>query len=86
MAKPMPTGCLQYKKEITMMKQFNMMLETVNLGEKRGHIFVLDIEFDKKRAKKKILMFKFIVQFFNKKGFGSCQNIYFPNFGDNHAR
>ena len=58
MTKPMPIGCFQHKNEIPTMTQFNMILETVNLEDKRGHVFSVDIEFDKKRANKKTPMFK----------------------------
>ena len=37
MTKPMPTGCI-------------LLLKTVELDDKIGHLFVVDIEFDEERA------------------------------------
>ena len=49
MTKPMPTGCIKEHPAPSWLK-FNLLLETVDLDDRIGHLFVVDIEFDKKRA------------------------------------
>ena len=49
MTKPMPTGCIKEYPSPSWLK-FNLLLETVNLDDEIGHLFVVDIEFDVKRA------------------------------------
>ena len=46
MAKAIPTSCFRQKPEVTNLKQFNVLLEIINLEGKR-YIFVVDIDFDK---------------------------------------
>ena len=48
MTKPMPTGCTKEHPVPSWLK-FNL-LETVMLDSKIGHLFVINIEFDKKRT------------------------------------
>ena len=45
----MPTGCITEHPAPSWLK-FNLLLETVDLDHKIGHLFVVDIEFDEKRA------------------------------------
>ena len=47
--KPIPTGCIKEQAMPSWLK-FNLLLETVDLDDKIGHLFVVDIEFDEKRA------------------------------------
>ena len=55
MTKPMPTGCI--KEHSPSWLEFNLLLETVSLDEKIGHLFVVDIEFDERNATKKHFMY-----------------------------
>ena len=47
--KPMPTGCIKKEPQPTW-RTFNLLLESVNLDETVGHLFVVDISFDYKKA------------------------------------
>ena len=49
MTKSMPLGCIKEHPAQSWLK-FNLLLKTVDLGDKIGHLLVLDIEFDEKRA------------------------------------
>ena len=44
MTKPMPVGAIKEKQ--ASWTEFNMLFEKVLLDDKKGHIFVVDIEFD----------------------------------------
>ena len=47
--KPIPTVCIKEHPAPSWLK-FNLLLETVDLDDKIGHLFVVDIKFDEKRA------------------------------------
>ena len=49
MTKPMPTGCIKENNSPSWLK-FNLLLETVTLEDKIGHLFIVDIEFDLENA------------------------------------
>ena len=49
LAKPTPVGCIKEHPPPSWVK-FNILLETFDLEHKIGHVFVVDIEFDGKRA------------------------------------
>ena len=49
MTKPMPTGCIKEHPSPSWF-EFNLLLETVDLDDVIGHLFLVDIEFDEKRA------------------------------------
>ena len=49
MAKPMPTGCIKENPSPSWL-EFNLLVETVDLDDEIGHLFVADIKFDKTRA------------------------------------
>ena len=49
MTKPMPTGCIKENLTPTWLK-FNLLLETVDINNLIGHLFVVDIEFDEENA------------------------------------
>ena len=49
MTKPMLTGCIKEQLPPLWLK-FNLLLETVDLDDEIGHLFVVDIEFVEKRA------------------------------------
>ena len=48
MTKPMPTGCIRNNQDITL-RTFNRLLETVDLNDKIGHLYIVDLKlnFDK---------------------------------------
>ena len=54
MTKPMPTGCIKEHPSPSWLK-FKMLLEAVSLEDPIGHLFVVDIEFDKKKRNRKTL-------------------------------
>ena len=49
MTKPMPTGCIKEHPSPSWL-EFNLILKTVNSDDEIEHFFVVDIEFDEKRA------------------------------------
>ena len=51
MTKPMPTGSI--KKKVPSWQEFNLLLETVDLDDSIGHLFVVDIFFGYKNATQK---------------------------------
>ena len=56
----MPIGCIKEHPAPSWLK-FNLLLETVNLDDKVGDLFVVDIEFDGKRATEQEYMYHEIV-------------------------
>ena len=52
MTKPMPTGCIKENETLPCLK-FNLLLETVDLDDPVGHLFVVDIFFDEENATEK---------------------------------
>lgn len=61
MTKPMPTGCIKEHPLSCSMLEFNLLLETIDLDDKIGHLYVVDIEFDKANAMKQQLFFNEIM-------------------------
>ena len=55
MTKPMPTDSIKEKSPSWI--EFNHLLETVDLDDKIGHLFVVDIEFDYEHATERIMMY-----------------------------
>ena len=49
MTRPMPTGCIKVNNSPSWL-QFNLLLETVTLEDKIGHLFIVDIEFNIENA------------------------------------
>ena len=49
MTKPMPTGYIKEQPAPSWLK-FNLLLKNADLDNEIGHVFVVDIEFDEKRA------------------------------------
>ena len=47
MTKPLPTGCIE-KEEVPSRRKLDLLLETLNLDDKIGHLFVVDIHFGHK--------------------------------------
>ena len=60
MTKPMPAGCIKENPPPSWRK-FNLLLKTVDLGNKIGHLFVVDIEFDEERATEREYMYNEIL-------------------------
>ena len=54
MIKPMPTGCIT-EKELPSWLDFHIVLETVDLDDSIGHLFIV-IFFDEKRYRKAIAL------------------------------
>ena len=55
MTKPLPTGCIKENKNFSWV-DFNILIESVDLMDKIGHFFVVDIIFDAKNANEKQLL------------------------------
>ena len=49
MTKPMPTGCIKEYPSPSWLK-FNVLLESVSLDDPVGHLFIVDIELDRKKC------------------------------------
>ena len=60
LAKPMPVGCIKEHPPPSWVK-FNIFLENVDLEDKIGHVFVVDTEFDGKRATEREYMYNEIL-------------------------
>ena len=56
MTKLLPTGCIKENKNFSWV-DFNILIESVNLTDKIGHLFVIDIFFDAKNANEKQLLY-----------------------------
>ena len=54
MTESLPTGCMKNNLDISR-KTFNILLESVSFEDKIAHLYIVDIEFDKKNATEKIL-------------------------------
>ena len=52
MTKPLPTGCIKNDSDLSW-KTFNLLLESVSLEDKIGHLYIVDIKFDYENATKK---------------------------------
>ena len=53
---PLPTGCIKENPDISW-QTFNILLKKISLKDKTGHLFVVDIEFNKEKAGKKELLY-----------------------------
>ena len=56
MTEPLPTGYIKENKNFSWV-DFNILIESVDLTDKIGHLFVVDIFFDAKNANKKQLLY-----------------------------
>ena len=52
MTKPLPTGCIKSDPDLSW-TTFNLLLESVNLEDKIGHLYFVDIKFDYENATEK---------------------------------
>ena len=57
MTKPLPTGSIKQREKIQTWREFNLLLESVDLDDKIGHLFVIDIRFNKEEAIPKEFMY-----------------------------
>ena len=56
MTKSLPTGCIKDNSDLSW-ETFNLLLESVSLEDRIGHLYIVDIEFDTKNASEKILAY-----------------------------
>ena len=56
MTKPLPTGCIKNDPDVSW-KTFNLLLESVSLEGKIGHLYIADIKFDYEDATKKQIVY-----------------------------
>ena len=56
MAKPLPIGCIKNDPDLNW-KTFNLLLESVSLEDKIGHLYIVDIKFDYENATKKQIVY-----------------------------
>ena len=65
MTKPLPTGSIRGVKKLPTMREFDLILQGISDTDKIGHLFIADIEFDKKKRNKKnnYFLMKFICLF-----------------------
>ena len=52
MTKPLPTGCIKNDADISW-NTFNLLLESINLNDEIGHLYIVDINFNMENATKK---------------------------------
>ena len=50
MTEPLPTGCIKKAKKAPSLREFNLLLGGISDEDKIGHLFIVDIIFDEKRA------------------------------------
>ena len=56
MTKPLPTGCIKNDSDLSW-KTFNLLLESVSLEDKIGHLYIVDIKFDYENATEKQIVY-----------------------------
>ena len=56
MTKPLPTGCIKDDPDLSW-QTFNLLVESVDLNDPIGHLFVADIKFDKENASDKQIVY-----------------------------
>ena len=56
MTKPLPTGCIKSDPDLSW-RTFNLLLESVTLEDKIGHLYIVDIKFDYKNATKQQIVY-----------------------------
>ena len=59
MTKPMPGGAIKEKEPSW--TEYNILLEKLSLDDKKGHIFIVDIEFDHEHATDRQIMYNEII-------------------------
>ena len=56
MTKPLPTGCIKNDTDLSW-QTFHLLLESVSLNDKIGHLYIVDIFFDHKNATKQQIVY-----------------------------
>ena len=56
MTKPLPTECIKDYSDLSW-ETFNFLIESVNLEDSRGHLYIVDIKFDKGNASERQLVY-----------------------------
>ena len=56
MTKPLPTGCIKNDTDLSW-ETFNLLLESVSLNDKTGHLYIVDIFFDQENATKQQIVY-----------------------------
>ena len=74
MTKPIPTGCIKELLSPSQLK-FNLFLETIDLDDEIGHLFIVDIEFNEKRATEREYMYNEIFAKFCKNFTWCAKNV-----------
>lgn len=72
MTKNLPTGCFKWQEKILSGKKINMLFEAVDLDNKIGHLFVVDIELNAAEANAKLLLFNEIYTPIFEKDWKTC--------------
>ena len=68
MTRPLPTGSIKRVKKISTMREFDLILQSISHTDEIGHLFIVDIEFDKENdTEKKLISTRSIRQFLKKK-------------------
>ena len=68
MTKPLPTVSIKKAKKAPRLREFNLLLEGISDEDKIGHLFIVDIIFDKNHATEKHYLFNEIyMSIFDKK-------------------
>ena len=55
--KPLPAGPIKRAKKLSIMGEFDLILQGISDNDKTGHLFIADTELDHKNATKKQLFF-----------------------------
>ena len=81
MTKRLPTSCIKRQKTISNCYEFHLLIEKVSVEDKIGHLFVVDIKFDKNEARKReCLLTKSIHKFSKKKSVRSKPKVGFSTY------
>ena len=56
MTKPLPTGCIKNYPDLSW-NTFNLLLESVNLNDQIGHLYIVDIKFDLQNKTEKQIVY-----------------------------
>ena len=77
MTKPLPTGCIKDDPELSWEK-FNFLIESVNHDDLIGHLYVVDIKFDKDNASERQIVYNEIYSpIVEKKTIDACERSVF---------
>ena len=80
MTKPLPTGCIKENKNFSWV-DFNILIESVDLTDKIGHLFVTDIFLMRKmQTKSSYFIMNFFHQLLRNRKFLKHTNVLHTNF------